>query len=424
LLDMPANRKPLSYETTFNTYTEMGPLGEGGAGRVYAVNDGDGQRFALKILRAASTAQRKRFKNEIAFCSKKPSPHIVSVIDDGFVGIGEERLPFYVMPLYGGTLRTLLGAGLPGDRVLPYFAQILDGVEAAHILDVVHRDLKPENILHDPASDALVIADFGIARFTEEALFTAVETRAQDRLANFLYAAPEQRVRGREVGPRADVYALGLILNEMFTGEVLQGSGHKLIGSVTPEYAYLDALVDLMVRQSPDDRPSSIAAIKRELIARGNDFVSQQRLDRLRSTVIRESEIDDPLIADPIRPVRVDYSDDGRLDFELSQVPTPQWVRAFVSQGSYAAVMGSDPSRFGFLENHALVPVNGGQAGAIQMVANHFRNYVRAANALYEAGVRDAQRRAQEDQREALRRQTELEERRQRVRETVKSIKF
>ena len=122
------------------------------------------------------------------------------------------------------------------------------------------------------------MVDFGIARFTEEALFTAVETRAQDRLANFLYAAPEQRVRGRDVGPVADIYALGLILNEMFTGEVPQGSGHKRIGDVAPQYGYLDTSVDRMIRQSPAERPGSIAEIKRELIARGNEFVSQQKL--------------------------------------------------------------------------------------------------------------------------------------------------
>ena len=293
---MPRSQKSRAFETTFSLYTETGFLGEGGAGRVYKVTDEEGRPFALKILHSASTPQRKRFKNEIAFCSKKSSPHIVAVLDHGFSMVAEKACPFYLMPLYAGTLRSLLKTGLQHDVVLPYFSQILDGVEAAHLQEVVHRDLKPENILHDGSSNTLVIADFGIARFTEEALFTAVETRAQDRLANFLYAAPEQRIRGRDVGPRADIYALGLILNEMFTGEVLQGTGHKQIGSVAPQYAYLDALIDRMVRHSPDDRPTSIAEIKQELIARGNEFVAQQRLSQLKNTVVPESDIEDPNI--------------------------------------------------------------------------------------------------------------------------------
>jgi serine/threonine protein kinase len=348
----------------------------------------------------------------------------VAVLDHGFNVVAGVRRPFYVMPLYAGTLRLLVKAGLPHDTGLPYFAQILDGVEAAHFQEVVHRDLKPENILHDQTSDNLVIADFGIARFTEEALFTAVETRAQDRLANFLYAAPEQRVRGRDVGQVADIFALGLILNEMFTGEVAQGSGHRRIGYVAAGYAYLDPLVDRMIRQSPAERPGSIAEIKRELISRGNEFVLQQKLSQLKSTVVPESEIDDLLIANPIQVVDIDYADDGRLEFELSQAPPRQWAITFTNLRDYAALMGSEPSRFEFHGNRALVPVLGNQLSAMQAVANHFRNDVHATNENYKADLVNSQRRQVEAQRKAFREQVEREEARHRMRESVKSIKL
>src|SRR3972149_4359299 len=118
------------------------------------------------------------------------------------------------MPLFDSSLRPLMRAGLPQDTVLRYFSQILDGTEAAHLHNVAHRDLKPENILFENAAARLVVADFGIARFQEEELYTAVETKASDRLANFQYAAPEQRLRGAEVDYRADIYSLGLLLNE------------------------------------------------------------------------------------------------------------------------------------------------------------------------------------------------------------------
>ena len=121
------------------------------------------------------------------------------------------------MPRYAGSLRELMGNVHPSD-VTQLFSQILDGVEAAHLKGVTHRDLKPENILCDGASRSLAVADFGIASFTADALLTAVETAPGQRLANFQYAAPEQRERGREIAATADIYALGLMLIEMFTG--------------------------------------------------------------------------------------------------------------------------------------------------------------------------------------------------------------
>jgi len=74
-----------------------------------------------------------------------------------------------------------------------------------------------------------------------------VETQEGERLANFQYAAPEQRVRGRPVTFQADIYAFGLILNQMFTGEILQGAAFKPIGSVAPSHGYLDDVVKQMV---------------------------------------------------------------------------------------------------------------------------------------------------------------------------------
>ena len=130
---------------------------------------------------------------------------------------------------------------------------------------VYHRDLKPENILFDETTGTLVVADFGIAKFKEEELQTAVETSAQERLANFQYSAPEQRVRGRVVDQRADIYALGLILNEMFTGDVPQGAGFRRIASFAPKYSYLDSAIDSMVQQTPENRPGTISDVRRLL---------------------------------------------------------------------------------------------------------------------------------------------------------------
>src|SRR5207253_1301955 len=244
---------------------------------VYEITDGEGSVFAAKILdQAKATRSRlKRFQNEISFCSKIAHRNIVPVLGHGVTSSGAT---FYVMPLYSGTLRDLMSKGVAPEAVLPYFGQILDGVDAAHLLRVWHRDIKPENILFSASDNTLVIADFGIAHFEEEELLTAVETKNQDRLANFVYSAPEQRSRNREVTGKVDIYALGLIFNQIFTGEIPLGTQFKRIESSAPDFAYLDKIVEQMIRQEPAQRPS-IRDIKQELIARKQQFISLQKID-------------------------------------------------------------------------------------------------------------------------------------------------
>ena len=256
-----------TFETAFGTYEATAVLGEGGSGRVYDVVRSDGIHFALKALRPQLTSsdRRKRFKNEMDFLSKANHPNVIRVTDYGLSTSAQGTAPFYVMPRIQQTLRAAMTQGLHPDQVLPLFTQMLDGLAFAHDLRIIHRDLKPENILYETSEKRLLIADFGIAHFEEEALLTAVESRHADKLANFEYAAPEQRRRRKPVDHRADIYALGLILNEMFTGEVPQGAGYRTISATAPAFACLDPLVDRMIQQSPQARPSSIDEIRKAL---------------------------------------------------------------------------------------------------------------------------------------------------------------
>jgi serine/threonine protein kinase len=225
------------FETATNTYSAEDEIGQGGAGIVYRVHDDEGHRFALKCLVATASLTRRRFRNELSFCQQKQHRNIVQVVDSGVVRSGQEARPFYVMQVYDCTLRTLINSSIQHGHVLPLFDQVLSGVEAAHLKGVFHRDLKPENILYDRGSDCVVVADFGVAHFEEDELLTAVETKDQERLANFTYAAPEQRIRGQAVDHRADIFALGLILNEMFTRTVPLAPGYPLIAAEAPNYA-------------------------------------------------------------------------------------------------------------------------------------------------------------------------------------------
>jgi serine/threonine protein kinase len=319
------------------------------------------------------------------------------------------------MPIYPSTLRRLMTEGIPPERVLWLFGRLLDGVEAAHLLGVWHRDLKPENVLYDPQADRVVISDFGIAHFAEPLLQTAVETRTGERLANFQYAAPEQRSRGA-VDRRADIYALGLILNEMFTGEVLQGPGYKGIESVAPGFAYLDPIVERMVRQAPGERPASIEEIKKELVARGNEFIAFQRLSKLKQTVVPSTEVEDPFISDPVRLVGLDF-DGARLHFKLSQQPNALWVEKFRSMGSYSFILGKRPEQFDFRGDEALIPADETDA---QKLLDLFKGYVETTNKDYRDHVERLHREQEAAERHNLQERIAAEERRLRVRQSLR----
>jgi serine/threonine protein kinase len=165
------------------------------------------------------------------------------------------------MPLYEGSLRKLIGK-LDEQKIFKIIENILHGVEAAHKLGITHRDLKPENILLNLKNEKIVIADFGIAEFNEDEIYTNVETAEGTRLANFQYASPEQRVRNKTVTKSADIFALGFIISELFTGEIPFGRNHKTISSVYPQYSYLDSIVEKMIQQNPSDRYSDISEVK------------------------------------------------------------------------------------------------------------------------------------------------------------------
>ena len=323
--------KPIIFETTFSVYTGTDILGEGGGGRVYRATDNTGKECAIKLVDSAkaNSERAKRFKNEVLFSLRNQHPNIITITDHGILVNSKKHSPFCVMPLYKGSLRTLLASGIPPDKVLFYFAQLLDGVEAAHLQNVFHRDLKPENVLYDEAQDRLLVADFGIAHFEEEMLYTLVETPRDKRLANFQYAAPEQRNPGAHVDHRADIYALGLILNEMFTGKVPHGTRFKTIGSVAPPYGYLDERVSEMLHQSAEDRPASIDMVKQPLIDLKIVFIRRQHLSTVKQIVEPVIDSAEPRMSTP--PHLKDREKKADTHFDVCVVcALPEEAKAFM----------------------------------------------------------------------------------------------
>ncbi len=388
-------KKPKSVKTTFSTYSIGNIKGQGGSGVVYEATDEDGNLFAIKFLDSgkASYEKLKRFKNEFLFCSKNKHKNIITVLDHG---ITDEESPFFVMPLYDNSLRSLIGRLSPKNSLM-IFNKIMDGLEAAHKLGVVHRDVKPENILILSQANELVIADFGIAEFEQDELYTAIDTKDGTRLANFQYAAPEQRVRGRKVDSRADIYSLGLILNELITGEIPYGTNFKKIGDVVNELSYLDAIVERMLEQNPDARFGAIEEIKHELIARNEEKITLQKIHQLERTVIPATEIDDPIVNDPMRIISVDWTN-NLLTLVLNHPVSQLWHWALLNMGNFTFLQGKEPRNFNFSLNKVSIEAAPYEA---QQIIDYFKQWLPSANELYKQKLQqnlfDDQRKQQEE---------------------------
>jgi serine/threonine protein kinase len=389
-----ATKQPQVFESPFELYESVRQIGEGGAGRVFEARTAVGATYAVKCLSPENVSgeRRKRFKNEINYCQTQKHPNVIRVVDAGTISIKGASCPFYVMSLYDGTLRSRISS-LTTDSVLPVFAKILDGVEAAHFSRVWHRDLKPENILLNNSGE-LVVADFGIAHFEEESILTAVETKVASRMANFQYSAPEQRVRGARVDHTADIFALGLMLNEMFTKDVPHGSGFKKIGDVSAAHSYVDEIVDRMLQQNPAARFQSIEDVKAQLIGKQNAFVALQRYDKACKETVPDSSV--PAFA-PIKIVALDFDND-RLTLELSGIVPEGWAEAFHNpRGGYSSIQGYGPGQFVIRGNLIHLGMRGENERTIQRVVDHAKQYVESANSDYvvrlEAQAREAERR-------------------------------
>jgi len=394
----------------FDEYTLSKVLGEGGAGRVYAATSADGTEVAIKVLLHGTTAEKKkRFKNELRFLERNDHPNIVSVIDRGNAAAAKLVGPFYVMERYTGSLRSLLEKGIEPAQVMHLFAQILDGVEAAHLKAAVHRDLKPENILFRGSPPQLAVADFGCASFAVDEQATAVETREGQRLANFRYSAPEQRTPGMKADRPADIFALGLILNEMFTGNVAQGVGYPSIAAVSPEHAYLDEVVQKCLSHAPGSRPNTVAEMKALIQRLGGIYLSEQKLSALSGRVIDVAEIDQPLADHP--PRLVDFHYDLRtsnLVLILDRPVDQGWVTALRNMGNYTSAMGHGPETFHFAQNTATTSTSEHE---IQQIIDYFKGWLPVATGVYKSMLAAQAQRDADAKRAALAREFELEQR-------------
>ncbi len=195
-------------------YDVLSEAGHGNMGNVYKACDREtGEIVALKLIKseiASDQAATERFKNELLFARKITHKNVCRVYEFNRVGgIAYTSMEF----VEGESLRSVLSrfGGLPARKGVDLALQICSGLKEAHAQGIVHRDLKPENVMIDSQGNVKIM-DFGIARSMESG------TRLTGAMIGTpAYMAPEQ-VSGKPVDYRTDIYALGLVLYEMFTG--------------------------------------------------------------------------------------------------------------------------------------------------------------------------------------------------------------
>jgi len=331
---------PLIGAVVDGRYEVMSVLGEGGMGIVYAARHRAlGKRFALKALRkdlASDGETAARFMQEARTAASVSHPGLVEITDFGKLPTGQ---PFFVMELLEGeSLANLIrrGGPLPAARAVGIVRQVAEALGAAHELSIVHRDLKPDNIhvaTDEQARDRVKVVDFGLAKVIGASRLT----RAGMVFGTPHYMSPEQAM-GEATDHRADIYALGVVMYEMFTGRVpfeadsYMGvlTKHMYMAPTPPSQIVgtekLGALEEVTLRcleKKPDNRYASL----RELVAdldRVLTLTSEPRVFPRKSLPVPRS-----LLADELElPSREELS----IGLEQAGLkPVPRWPLALMA---------------------------------------------------------------------------------------------
>ena len=204
------------------SYRVLFRIGSGGMGEVWRGRDEQrGLDVAIKVLSpdsARDSDRMKRFAMEAKAASSLKHPNILTIYEVGESPFGPYLVTEYVE---GDTVRALLNDGpLPLAKAVDVALQASEGVASAHAVGIAHRDIKPENLMVNRAG-VVKILDFGLAKLLrpgEDGAADAAQTAVGMIIGTAGYLSPEQ-LRGGKASERSDVFALGVVLYEMATGD-------------------------------------------------------------------------------------------------------------------------------------------------------------------------------------------------------------
>src|ERR1700722_14801057 len=280
-------------DRTISHFRILEKLGAGGMGVVYKATDTRLERLvALKFLPDGMTQDSQaldRFRREALAASALIHQGICTIYDIG----EQDHAPFIAMEFIDGeTLRQHInGKPLPIEHILDLGIQISDAIDAAHSKGIIHRDIKPSNVFVTKRGQAKVL-DFGLAKLVSKGVLGSAgddtSSKATEESISIVgiisgtpaYMSPEH-VRGDDLDPRADVFALGLLLYEMATGRAAFGgrTGGAIIEAIltrTPEPVrslnpqvppQLEEIINKCIEKDRDRRYASAAAVRADLLA-------------------------------------------------------------------------------------------------------------------------------------------------------------
>jgi hypothetical protein len=246
------------------TYTVQSFLGQGGMGAVYRGTQVRLQRqVAIKIMcrdQGRDHGFEERFRREALALAQLNHPNIVNVIDYGEAG---PDYLYIVMEFVDGTdlVGVIRSGQMTQETALKLLPQICDALQFAHDNGIVHRDIKPANILLT-RDGRIKMADFGLAkRFDVNSTF---QTQTGAGMGTPDYAAPEQFDPNGNVDHRADIYALGVMIYQMVTGQLPRGAW-KPPSEKADVDAHWDKIVSHALQTDPSDRYASVSEIKSDI---------------------------------------------------------------------------------------------------------------------------------------------------------------
>lgn len=262
--ELPVAREFQIGDTIIDRFEVREVLAQEGLFYSYKVRDKKEKKTkVLKLLSASFIEERviSRFNellNRVKNLSHKSLPQIYEILDiDG--------LPFFTMEyLEGLNLRKLLsvraetGQHFTVQEADPIITPLMDVIEYIHSQKMIHGDLKPENVLILP--DTIKITDTGIYKLLDPREFISLQLALGDA---YYYLSPEFITQHSEVSPRADIYSIGVILYEMFTGVIPKGE-QKPLKEFNPDLPdALDELIKKALQENPEGRIPNINTLKR-----------------------------------------------------------------------------------------------------------------------------------------------------------------
>lgn len=309
-------------------YIKIEKLGDGGFGEVWRCQrDSDGEAFALKFLLSDLPDDIRRFQREAKLLSSLNHPNVIKILDADL-----ENVPvWFAMPQYAGSLEKLVPLR-DHEAVQRIFLAILDGLEYAHGHNVIHRDLKPANILFDSAG-SIAITDFGLGRQLDAA--TTRLTTTGDVFGTRAYMPPEQLRDCKHVDFRTDIYSLGILLRELYTGYPFPFSQAQLPASVA-------VIVERCTEADPNRRYQTVDDLRRMFTALTSGVRrvdADERLKQLADTMRNQGGGTPDQVNETVKLIMQCQEDLGTLHYLVVRLPQDTFARVSAENPEVARLL-------------------------------------------------------------------------------------